>query len=159
VSKWDCSLEEERISSSSRVEMVTYLLQELQDPEPMFTSTPVQPPGLGFCGQWRWNRSGEDGEPSVVVEFSFAVVSVVPEFYDKAGYDGDQTEKWARRCAYNFIVDLPSISSYLPRFSFIQSLQLSLHPFIFFFFFCLFEQFLIPICLQNLSNQLLYVHK
>ena len=97
-------------------------------------SMPAQPPGLGCRGQGRWQRSGEDGGPSVIVDSSVAVVFVVPEFHDEKGWgtcdnvDGDQIETWCVQFYRRY-----SIPSYFLRFLYSISLTFVASTYLFAF--------------------------
>jgi len=59
--------------------MVTSVPEDLEDAEPIFSQRQCN------LQVWAFVASG-DGGPSVIVEISFGVVFVVPEFCDEAGW-------------------------------------------------------------------------
>jgi len=77
VPKWDCSLEEERILQ--RLEMVTSVPGELEDPEPMSRQRQCN------LQVWAFAASG-DGAGAEKVKDLTSSPSFVSEFYDQAGW-------------------------------------------------------------------------
>jgi len=93
--------------------MVTSVPEELEDPELMSRQRQCSPQVWAFAASGDGTGAEKMEDPPSLSSFPLVLFLLSPNSATRRGgehamnVDGGQTETWARRCAYSFIVDLP----------------------------------------------------